>query len=126
MWRTESPPPPGRRLAEIAGGTAADCTAVCCCCPCAVVDLVVLAVVRLPAGICRRAMRARRKKRKTAEAAKGGGDEAEVDEGVRLHEAVARVSGEARLTRAELYEMEKEMRAKFHGAGFWRSSSQRE
>nr|CAD1828102.1 unnamed protein product [Ananas comosus var. bracteatus] len=118
------------------GGTAAECAAVCCCCPCAVVDLLVLAVVRLPAGICRRALRARAsappssatamvgaRKRKApllspessaaAAAAVGGGGGAEV---VVVVVAVAEVEEE----------MEKEMWAKFYGAGFWRSPSQRE
>ncbi|GFQ07771.1 hypothetical protein PHJA_002921100, partial [Phtheirospermum japonicum] len=40
------------RFAEVAGGTAAECAAVCCCCPCGLVDLLVLAVYKLPAGLC--------------------------------------------------------------------------
>ncbi|CAN6440006.1 unnamed protein product [Victoria cruziana] len=44
------------RFAEVAGGTAAECAAVACCCPCALASLVVLATVRLPAGLCRRAL----------------------------------------------------------------------
>lgn len=45
----------GARCAEVASGTAADCAVVCCCCPCGLVALLVLAVVRMPAVLCRRA-----------------------------------------------------------------------
>nr|CAD1841619.1 unnamed protein product [Ananas comosus var. bracteatus] len=116
------------------GGTAAGCAAVCCCCPCAVVDLVVTAVVRLPAGLCRRAMRARAARRRRARAPgllaaaperRGGGDAAAAAEkdGVEfylhLHQAEAATGAEE-----EASETEKEMWKRFYGAGFWRSPSQ--
>ncbi|KAK3020144.1 hypothetical protein RJ639_003252 [Escallonia herrerae] len=51
------------RIGEVAGGTAAECAAVCFCCPCAVVNLLVLAVYRVPVGLCRKAWRRRKRKR---------------------------------------------------------------
>ncbi|CAN6450234.1 unnamed protein product [Victoria cruziana] len=56
-------PSPCAHCGEIAGGTAAECAAVCCCCPCGLVDLLVLAVVRLPAGLCRKALRKNKTRR---------------------------------------------------------------
>ncbi|KAL8519951.1 hypothetical protein ACS0TY_010763 [Phlomoides rotata] len=47
-------------MAEVAGGTSADCTAVCCCCPCRLVNLFVLAVYKVPAGLCQKALRSKR------------------------------------------------------------------
>ncbi|KAJ8565209.1 hypothetical protein K7X08_007785 [Anisodus acutangulus] len=51
------------RFAEVAGVTAAECTAVFCCCPCGLVNLLVLAVYKLPAGLCRKALRRKRRRR---------------------------------------------------------------
>ena len=52
-----------RKVGEVAGGAAAECAAVWCCGPCAVVNLVVLAVYRVPAAVCKKAcvMEQRRK-----------------------------------------------------------------
>ncbi|KAJ8570594.1 hypothetical protein K7X08_037566 [Anisodus acutangulus] len=52
------------RFAEVAGGTTAECTAVACCCPCGIVNLLVLAVYKVPAGLCRKALRKNRRNRK--------------------------------------------------------------
>ncbi|TKY66997.1 hypothetical protein E2542_SST09888 [Spatholobus suberectus] len=52
-----------RGVGEVAGGAAADCAAVCCCCPCAVLNLVVLAVYRVPAGLVKKAAHKRRRRR---------------------------------------------------------------
>ncbi|KAI9073010.1 hypothetical protein K1719_044677 [Acacia pycnantha] len=41
---------------EVAGGTAAECTAIFCCLPCTVMDMVVLVVYKVPAGLCRKAI----------------------------------------------------------------------
>lgn len=135
----KEPAKPSARLAEVAGGTAAECAAVCCCCPCGLVNLLVLTVVRLPAGLCQRALKARARRRAAIKRRKQGllgpnlagrGGE-EDEEGVRLHGAVVPVSlaGEAWPAKPppdEVTEMEKEMWAKFYSAGFWRSPSQRE
>uniref|UniRef100_A0A0E0PXP9 Uncharacterized protein n=1 Tax=Oryza rufipogon TaxID=4529 RepID=A0A0E0PXP9_ORYRU len=41
------------RCGKVAGGTVAECTAVFCCFPFAVVELIVLAAIRVPAALCR-------------------------------------------------------------------------
>ncbi|XP_031488119.1 uncharacterized protein LOC116256088 [Nymphaea colorata] len=56
-------PPMCAHFAEVAGGTTAECAAVCCCCPCGLVNLLVLTVVRLPAGLCRKALKKKKKRR---------------------------------------------------------------
>ncbi|KAK8918562.1 hypothetical protein KSP39_PZI021178 [Platanthera zijinensis] len=55
-------------VAEIAGGKTAECAAILCCCPCGLLDLLILAVVRLPAGLCRKALRKRFLRRRTKRA----------------------------------------------------------
>ncbi|CAH8356716.1 unnamed protein product [Eruca vesicaria subsp. sativa] len=67
LQRSLSSPSPnatcgGSTPAEFCGGTTASCAAVWCCCPCGIVNLVVLAVYKLPRGICRRAIRSHRRK----------------------------------------------------------------
>ncbi|KAJ7948119.1 Pollen preferential protein [Quillaja saponaria] len=52
-----------RRVGEMAGGTAAECAAICCCCPCTVMNLLVLAVYKVPAGLCRKAIRRKKRQR---------------------------------------------------------------
>ncbi|XP_008798689.1 uncharacterized protein LOC103713512 [Phoenix dactylifera] len=132
----KQPSKPSARLAEVAGGTAAGCAAVCCCCPCGLVNLLVLTVVRLPAVLCQRALKARTKRRAVIKKPKeglfgpkqgGGRESGEGDEeGVSLHGAVVAVAVAKEASPAEVTEMEKEMWAKFCSAGFWRSPSQRE
>ncbi|CDY47923.1 BnaAnng09550D [Brassica napus] len=67
LQRSLSSPSPnatcgGSTPAEFCGGTTASCAAVWCCCPCGIVNLVVLAVYKVPRGICRRALRSHRRK----------------------------------------------------------------
>ncbi|KAL8517611.1 hypothetical protein ACS0TY_015747 [Phlomoides rotata] len=116
-------------MAELAGGTTADCAAVCCCCPCGLVNLVVLAVYKVPAGLCRKALRRKRHRRLMK---KGGlpprrcGCDEEFFE---LHPVASHISMVSALESLpedrEVIELEKEMWDKFYGAGFWRSPSQR-
>lgn len=116
-------------MAEVAGGTTADCAAVCCCGPCAVVNLVVLAVYKVPAGLCRKALRRKRLRRLMKEGGlpprSCGCDE----EFFELHHISSHVSMVSALNSlpedTEVVELEKEMWDKFYGAGFWRSPSQR-
>ncbi|KAL7096441.1 hypothetical protein ACP275_10G079300 [Erythranthe tilingii] len=117
------------RLAEVAGGTAAECAAVCCCCPCGLVNLIVLAVYKLPAGLCRKALRRKRHRRLLKKGLlpqrKCGCDENEfqihpVTSPLAMVTALESVSDDS-----EVIELEKEMWDKFYGAGFWRSPSQR-
>ncbi|KAI3443348.1 hypothetical protein Pfo_000013 [Paulownia fortunei] len=117
------------RLAEVAGGTTAECAAVCCCCPCGLVNLLVLAVYKVPAGLCRKALRRKRHlrlmKKGLLPPRKCGCDEKEVQ----VHPVtspLAMVNAmESVSDNKEVIELEKEMWDKFYGAGFWRSPSQR-
>ncbi|EEC80581.1 hypothetical protein OsI_22915 [Oryza sativa Indica Group] len=49
------------RCGKVVGGTVAECTAVFCCFPFAVVELVVLAAIRVPAVLCRHAVQRERR-----------------------------------------------------------------
>ncbi|XP_030444736.1 uncharacterized protein LOC115667274 [Syzygium oleosum] len=72
LLSTPSPTPAGTRrarLAEVAGASAAECAAIWCCCPCAIADFFLLAVYRVPAGLFRRALRKRRRRRLTRQVA---------------------------------------------------------
>lgn len=124
---------PSKRVAEVAGGTTAECVAVVCCCPCGLVNLVVLAVVKLPAGLYRLAVRKRNKRRAMGKMKKGAAVSAESKASGNnigpaspgFSEAVA-VQWPAKSPAAEVLEMEKEMWSQLFGTGFWRSPSQRE
>ncbi|KAL3839384.1 hypothetical protein ACJIZ3_023975 [Penstemon smallii] len=124
------------RIAEVAGGTTAECAAVCCCCPCGLVNLLVLAVYKVPAGLCRKALRRNRRRRLTKKGLlpprKCGCDDMELQ----IHPMgghVAMISSLEMSTdniysnnnNEEVIELEKEMWDKFYSAGFWRSSSQK-
>ncbi|KAG0477095.1 hypothetical protein HPP92_013936 [Vanilla planifolia] len=131
------------RFAEVAGRKTAECAAICCF-PCGIFNLVVLATVRLPAGICRRAARKRilvrrAKKREKAIGSSlrngGGGSKigaAAADdflefEGVRG--TVVMVVGDswpAKSPSEDVIEFEKEMWSEFYGTGFWRSPSRKD
>lgn len=120
-------PPVGARCAEVAGDTAAGCVAVCCCFPCVAVNVVVLTAVRLPAGICRKAMRERRARRRIRRQARLLGNKASDDTST-VEEEEESESEEVvvGLTPEEMEEVERAMWLRFHGAGFWRSPSQLE
>ncbi|CAN6348571.1 unnamed protein product [Urochloa humidicola] len=130
------------RCGEVAGGTAAECAAVCCCFPCAVVELVVLAAVRVPAALCRRAIRARKRRRRARARKKEAEELAASDAAASKARAAAATdcNGDAmdfcywppaakdgkRDELAADEKEEEEIWARFQGAGFWRSPSQRE
>ena len=57
----EHEPQPG--CGEGAGQAAANCAAVCCCCPLALLDMLLLVTVKLPAGVMRRVRRRRSRHR---------------------------------------------------------------
>lgn len=130
----ENPKPkPGSRCAESFGETAAECAAIFCCCPCGLAKLLVFAVVKLPEGLVRKALRRRRKRKKKATGiwrpkygALDDDDDFSVHGGFLLAAAGAEEAWPAKTPSQELMELEKEMRAKFYGAGFWRSASQKE
>ncbi|XP_057791769.1 uncharacterized protein LOC131008752 [Salvia miltiorrhiza] len=65
----------GRSCQSCTAGVIADCVAVCCC-PCAVVNLLTLAFVKLPWAVARRCLGRRRERRRrlAEERRKRGGD----------------------------------------------------
>lgn len=128
-----SPPPPARRrVAEVAGGTAAECAAVCCCCPCGLVNLLLVAVVKLPAGLCRRAISRRRRKLRAKRAAgalparRGWDDELGLQILPAAEDDAAGMWSPEKSPSAIISAMEVEMWDRFFTTGFWRIPSQRE
>lgn len=120
------------RCAESAGETAAECVAICCCCPCVMVNLIVVVVVKIPVRLIRRAIRRcrTRKKRKPVILWTRASTFEEDDFGIRRKALLAAGGNHelwpARRPSEEVLELEKTMWASFHGAGFWRSPSQKE
>ncbi|MCL7023641.1 hypothetical protein MKW94_025989 [Papaver nudicaule] len=139
------------RFAEVAGGTAAECAAICCCCPCGIMNLLVLAVYKLPAGLCRKALKNQRIKRlkkngvfqqqQQKRRCHCGCDETDIqihplsvvsnewgDEDNKLTgDLISNKSGTIMLSVGkEIQDLEIEMWDRFYSTGFWRSSSQRD
>ncbi|KAI3895333.1 hypothetical protein MKX03_035834 [Papaver bracteatum] len=151
LQSSSSPPGGSKRFAEVAGGTAAECAAICCCCPCGIMNLLVLAVYKLPAGLCRKALKNKRIKRlkkngifqqqQQKKRCRCGCDEPDIqihplgvvtnewgDEDINLSgELISNKSGTVMLSAGkEIQDLEIEMWDKFYSTGFWRSSSQRD
>ncbi|CAK9184648.1 unnamed protein product [Ilex paraguariensis] len=113
---------PNHRIGEVAGGTAAECAAVCCCCPCSLMHLLILAVYKVPTGLCKKAWKKQKRKRVLKKKAlleqqnstKRGpmemhnGDETDGDD-----------DDEGMVLDAEMWD-------RFNGAGFWRTPSKRD
>ncbi|GAV63894.1 hypothetical protein CFOL_v3_07412 [Cephalotus follicularis] len=129
-------------FAEVVGGTTAECAAICCCCPCGLMNLLILAIYKVPAGLCRRALKKNRRKRLLKKGllparrrqCQCGCDETELQihagDDVFIGAAGSGFIGEWNLLPQEsekaVLELEKEMWDRFYGTGFWRSPSQRE
>ncbi|XP_004497626.1 uncharacterized protein [Cicer arietinum] len=129
-------------IGEVVGGTAA----VCCCCPCALANIVYLAIYKVPATLCIRAlkMRKQRRRRRLQTSAEGVFPQKRRctcgccdDVGFRVHptcgddDVIGGVKSQSMGVEEELedkdaMELEKEMWERFYGTGFWRSSSQRQ
>ncbi|ESQ40562.1 hypothetical protein EUTSA_v10016087mg [Eutrema salsugineum] len=126
----------GSTAAECCGGTTAECAALCCCGPCSVVKLVVLAVYKLPRGICRRATRRLRRRRLAKKGALESGDfEKKLSKSGSSQFAVHPLQsyGDEEEEEEEEEEedeaviaLENEMWSRFCSGGFWRSHSQAE
>lgn len=119
------------RFAEVAGGTTAECAAIWCC-PCGIVNLIVLVAYKVPFGLCRRALRRKRRQRlikKGLLSPKGYRLSSRVDE-MEVHPMtlsdLLEVNKPAKEVEMEVAQLEKEMWERFYGTGFWRSPSQRE
>lgn len=117
-----------RKFAEVAGGTAAECAVVWCCCPCAVVNLAVLVVCKVPAGLCKKALCKQRKRHLIARRKQVGGLLLGPTAGSSLDEIQMKEFLGAAITEENenVLDLDKEMWEQFHGAGFWRSLSQKE
>jgi hypothetical protein len=87
------------------------------------VEVVVLATVRAPAALCRRAVKASRRRRSASAGQAADMYELLVDDGTVANFGDA-VVWPAVQPSEEAGEMEKEVWARFYGAGFWRSPSQ--
>ena len=125
-----------RKVGEVAGGAAAECAAVCCCCPCAVVNLVVLAVYKVPAAVCKKAWRRSkrrhfmRKRHGLLVSAAVKGSESTVHARLKEEDLTAEIvvfeKNEANCELNDVVMLEDEMLEHFYGTGFWRSPSQRD
>ncbi|XP_028777576.1 uncharacterized protein LOC114734193 [Neltuma alba] len=124
------------RLGEVVGGTAAECAVVCCCCPCGLINLLVLALYKVPAGLCRRALRNKRRRKllnvgflpQRRRRCKCGCEEVEIP----IHPIGCEDTfSDIEWRKSEEWdkgamELEKEMWDMFASTGFWRSPSMRE
>ncbi|XP_027350734.1 uncharacterized protein LOC113861858 [Abrus precatorius] len=127
----------GSTVGEVVGGTAAECVAVCCCFPCGVANFLLLALYKVPAGLCRQMLKKRRRRRmikegllqpKRRHCSCGCCDDVN---GHRIYPMCANDASDiTRLYAAEpddeTMALEREMWDKFYGTGFWRSSSRKE
>ncbi|GAB4824581.1 hypothetical protein Ancab_007454 [Ancistrocladus abbreviatus] len=126
-------------VGEVAGGTAAECAAICCCCPYTVMQCVILAVYKVPTGICRKVWRKQQQKKlmkkqgllghhhRHLQGSSVGGapivpvsDESSDVDYTEFEMIKVSIDGSA-----EVIELDKDMWEHFHNAGFWRSPSQR-
>ncbi|XP_068650746.1 uncharacterized protein [Aristolochia californica] len=119
-------PSTSSKFVETAGMTTAECAAVCCCWPCGLLDLVVTAVVKLPAGLCRRAIRNKQRKRRVKRLC--ALPRRHHDDDLQIHPVddmmipwLPESSPSALVS-----EFEKEMWTVFYNTGFWRNPSARE
>ncbi|KAE8713146.1 hypothetical protein F3Y22_tig00110213pilonHSYRG00009 [Hibiscus syriacus] len=114
---------------EFCGGTTAECAAVCCCCPCGIANLLVLVIYKVPTGLCRRAFRLIRRRKKGLFQPRNGWGCEEGELSNRSMVCVKDILLEMKVSEEDdksLFKLEEEMWEKFHGTGFWRSPSQRE
>lgn len=123
------------RFAELCGVTTAECTAIFCCCPCCIVELLVVAIYKVPANLCSRALRFKQRrwllKKKSKMQPRRRRCQCGYDEtDAQIHPVVCFDEIETTVRRSveteAIVELEKEMWHKFYGGGFWRSISQRE
>ncbi|KAJ9189115.1 hypothetical protein P3X46_000446 [Hevea brasiliensis] len=125
-----------KRFGEVAGGTAAECVAVCCCCPCTLMNLLVLAIFKMPVCLCRKARKRHRSSKIKQQpllvnAVSNGLCREELEREVQaVVEKQKEVGGgddddDDADGETEAVDLEKEMWDRFYATGFWRSTSQR-
>ncbi|KAK7337344.1 hypothetical protein VNO77_17911 [Canavalia gladiata] len=124
-------------VGEVVGSTTAECVAVCCCFPCSLANLLVLAIYKVPAGLCRRMLKKKRLRKmikkgllqpKRSSCSCGCCDD--VNNPWLSPMCSSDASDITRLYSTEpdsdAVALEKEMLEKFFSTGFWRSSSRRD
>ncbi|XP_022748142.1 uncharacterized protein LOC111297787 [Durio zibethinus] len=119
------------KFGEFCGGTTAECAAICCCCPCGIANLLVLAIFKVPAGLCRRALHHKRRRNLQKKGLLQRGHCECHDTDLHIHPVVCLEDFFLDKETSEedekaVLELEKEMWQRFYGTGFWRSPSQRE
>ena len=130
-----------RRVGEVAGGTAAECAAICCCCPCSLMTLLILALYKLPAGLCKKAWN-NRKRRRLVKIKKNKAACLLHQTQIHAHNPLyvsdfgpTHMDLVAEMKKSddhdddggtEVVDLEKEMWDQFFAGGFWRSPSQRD
>ncbi|KAK4757400.1 hypothetical protein SAY87_018701 [Trapa incisa] len=130
-WQRNSSVSSTASLGELTGGTTAECAAIWCC-PCGIVNLLVLMTYKLPAGLCRRALKRKRRQRLIKQGLlnpKGCRPLSRVDEmdvpPITLSDLLE-LKKPAQEVQKEVAQLEKEMWERFYGAGFWRSPSRKD
>ncbi|KAL1338280.1 hypothetical protein HN51_032960 [Arachis hypogaea] len=131
-------------VGEVVGGTAAECVAVCCCFPCGLAfNVLLLALYKVPFGLCRRMIRGIRRRnlakgrlplpaaRRRIQCKCGCCDASRLrivepmcandDFDVKAVQYSSFVQPDK-----EVIDLENEMWDRFYGTGFWRSSSRRD
>ncbi|KAK7312696.1 hypothetical protein VNO77_36766 [Canavalia gladiata] len=112
----------------MAGGTAAECAAVACC-PCAVLNLVFLALYTVPVGLFKKAAHKRRRRLMKSNVVGNKKNDvvifqpqrsSSVDPGPTGLEEYLETEHPAAADKSEDVALEKEMWARFAGTGFWR------
>ncbi|KAE8680616.1 Detected protein of unknown function [Hibiscus syriacus] len=121
----------GAKFGEFCGGTTAECAAICCCCPCTIANIIVLTFYKVPVGLCRRAIRLkrRRKLQKKGLLQPKNRTHCGFDGTGELQVCVEDIFPDVKAseeTEKAVVELEKEMWQRFYGTGFFRSPSHRE
>ncbi|KAE8690563.1 hypothetical protein F3Y22_tig00110895pilonHSYRG00843 [Hibiscus syriacus] len=107
------------RFGELCGRATAEGAAICCCCPLAIAKFLVLAIYKIPARLCHRAIsKVQRRKGLIEPRNQQGG--CGCDNRDFQIQPVERVEGSEESQKA-VKELEKEMLQKFYGSRFWRS-----
>lgn len=132
--------PSRKRFTEVAGGATAECAAVACCCPCSVLKLLVLVMYKVPAGLFRKALRHKRRRRIMKKEGLlpapglGKSDIKEVEictvmsgDSVMMVKSLEKNDGVMEVLEKDdgMMKLDKEMWEQFYQTGFWRSPSQR-
>ncbi|XP_057438952.1 uncharacterized protein LOC130730839 [Lotus japonicus] len=130
-----------KRVGEVVGSTTAECVAVCCCCPCGIANILLLAIYKVPAGLCRNMLKKRRRRRVIKEGTPlapprrrqcSCGTCDDMSGPLRIHPMCANDASDIKRLHApepdndDALALEKEMWERFYNTGFWRSSSRRE